>query len=756
MKVARLYIIMFVMINLFSIVSQAQNMDTITIEEIKICEPISIKTDNKQTSQVSSYNQKFLNNRNVKDFKDFSSATPTLFIPDYGSKVTSSIYLRGLGSRIDNSSVGLCLDGVMLLNKNAFDFSYFDFARVDIFKGAQSLMFGMNTMAGVIALNTLSPMNYQGFKGSLGYANANTFNISAAYYDKIKKHSAYMVGADYTSTDGYFENKYNNSKVDWAKSLNMRFIWEYSKDNVQAKNSTYVSYIHQGGYPYALFDTLNGTTQEVNYNDFSGYDRLFLMNNTSYNYHNDVYSFQSLTSFQFNFDKLQLDNDFTALDYFNMTQKQHDYAVSQEIIFKDNNKSDKWNWIVGAFAFYKYLDMDAPVKFKKDGIDSLILANANNGIHSAGFNSDIEFKEKEMTVESNFKYPRLGGAAYAQIDYQLKRFNFAFGVRVDCENVGLDYLSQAKINYRWVPYIADWKEILTKFEGKSNKTYLQVLPKFAINYLLKKGNVYASISKGYMTGGYDTAMFADIIRNQMMQDLIADMNIKPKPGSAMEDIYAMYDKDEIINYKPQYIWNYEIGGNVALLNNKLSLSASLFYIDVSNQQITIFLNPQTTGRMMTNAAQSRSFGGEISLTAYIKDFTFVANYGYTNAKFIKYYDGKADYKDKYLTYYPLNTLCVMMDYLLRVDKKYLDNVNFAVTYSGIGDIYYNSTNTIKQSFYNLLSCDITLRRNHYSVSFWARNILNTKYNTFYFLSSGHNFVQMAKPFTFGVTMKISL
>lgn len=50
-----------------------QSMDTINIPEITINS--SIKTDEIQkiTSSVNSYNQQYINNHNVHDFKDFSA-----------------------------------------------------------------------------------------------------------------------------------------------------------------------------------------------------------------------------------------------------------------------------------------------------------------------------------------------------------------------------------------------------------------------------------------------------------------------------------------------------------------------------------------------------------------------------------------------------------------------------------------------------------------------------------------------------------
>ena len=47
---------------------------------------------------------------------------------------------------------------------------------------------------------------------------------------------------------------------------------------------------------------------------------------------------------------------------------------------------------------------------------------------------------------------------------------------------------------------------------------------------------------------------------------------------------------------------------------------------------------------MTNAGKSRSFGGELSISYKpITRLELTGAYGYTNAKFVEYNDGKADY-----------------------------------------------------------------------------------------------------------------
>ena len=48
----------------------------------------------------------------VNSVKNLTGIVPNLFIPDYGSKLTTSIYIRGIGSRINTPSVGLYVDNI--------------------------------------------------------------------------------------------------------------------------------------------------------------------------------------------------------------------------------------------------------------------------------------------------------------------------------------------------------------------------------------------------------------------------------------------------------------------------------------------------------------------------------------------------------------------------------------------------------------------------------------------------------------------
>ena len=54
--------------------------------------------------------QKDMQANQVNSVKRLSGLIPNIFIPEYGSKLTTSIYIRGIGSRINTPAIGLYVD----------------------------------------------------------------------------------------------------------------------------------------------------------------------------------------------------------------------------------------------------------------------------------------------------------------------------------------------------------------------------------------------------------------------------------------------------------------------------------------------------------------------------------------------------------------------------------------------------------------------------------------------------------------------
>ena len=101
---------------------------------------------------------------NLVNIKQVSEMAPNFYMPQYGSRMTSSVYVRGLGTRIDQPVVGLNIDNVPIINKDNFDFDLADISRIEILRGPQNILYGRNTMGGLVNIHTLSPFNFEGVR----------------------------------------------------------------------------------------------------------------------------------------------------------------------------------------------------------------------------------------------------------------------------------------------------------------------------------------------------------------------------------------------------------------------------------------------------------------------------------------------------------------------------------------------------------------------------------------------------------------
>lgn len=678
---------------------------------------------------------------NIMAIKGISDLVPNFYIPDYGSRITSSIYVRGIGARMDQPAVGLNIDNVPFLNKDAYDFDVADIARVEVIRGPQSTLYGRNTMGGLINITTLSPLDWQGIRGIAEYGSANTWRLGTSYYHRFAPNFGLAASIGYQSSDGFFTNQYNGKKLDKERQWTARLkaAWRPTPQ-LTFSNALAFSRLRQGGYPYESIKS-----GVISFNDTCFYKRLLINDGLTVHWNSDSgITLTSITSLQYINDNLTLDQDFLPLDYFTLTQKKHEIGFTQDIVVNGKAAEGKYSWLAGAFMFHKNLNMDAPVTFHDYGIRTLIEDHRN----SANPDYPISWHSRSFPLNSEFRMPTWGIAAYHQSNLDLGSWHLAAGVRIDYERTSMDYHSFCNTGYDILRpadnSIYNTVAIDIDDYGSLSRHFLEVLPSISALWdlpSLTASNIYARISKGYKAGGFNTQMFSDVLQQRLMNIM---------------GIGSKYDVDDVVGYKPEKSWNYELGSHLEFFNSRLAVDAALFFIDCTDQQLTVFPDGTTTGRIMTNAGKTRSMGGEISVRWHaVKDLDLSASYGYTNARFRKFFNGINDFSGKYVPYAPQNTLFLQALYRLSLNSGLLKELNFDVNLRGTGKIFWNEDNSFTQNFYALLNASVTAVLPHAEVQIWANNITNTHYSTFYFLSIGNEFIQRGKPFSAGVTIRLN-
>lgn len=118
------------------------------------------------------------------DIRFLSSRTPSLQVESSFGRTFPRFYIRGLGNTdFDPNAaqpVSVVLDDVALENAMLKAFPIFDVASVEVLRGPQGTLFGRNTPAGVVKINSARPSDTFGGYGSVSWGTYNTVNAEAA------------------------------------------------------------------------------------------------------------------------------------------------------------------------------------------------------------------------------------------------------------------------------------------------------------------------------------------------------------------------------------------------------------------------------------------------------------------------------------------------------------------------------------------------------------------------------------------------
>ena len=120
---------------------------------------------------VSAFSGEVLRDSGVRDMFELTSIAPSLTVTAAQTSTTTAFGIRGIFTSSQNfgleSSVGLYVDGVYRARQGSMINNLVDVAGVEVLRGPQGTLFGRNTPAGAITVNSVAP----DFEGS-GFVDA--------------------------------------------------------------------------------------------------------------------------------------------------------------------------------------------------------------------------------------------------------------------------------------------------------------------------------------------------------------------------------------------------------------------------------------------------------------------------------------------------------------------------------------------------------------------------------------------------------
>ncbi|MCJ8301101.1 TonB-dependent receptor [Shewanella sp.] len=181
----------------------ARQLEVITITAQKRTEsvkdvPLSVATINREA----------LENMNISNTEELSSRIGNFSVSQSGQGF--NIYMRGLGSGPNQGfeqTVGTYVDGIYRGRGHLMRSTFLDLEMVEVLRGPQGTLFGMNTTAGALNLTTASPTDY--FSGYLNTSYDMTYDgltfegaVSGPLADTLQARFAFRA----VDSDGYMKN----------------------------------------------------------------------------------------------------------------------------------------------------------------------------------------------------------------------------------------------------------------------------------------------------------------------------------------------------------------------------------------------------------------------------------------------------------------------------------------------------------------------------------------------------------------------
>lgn len=277
-----------------------------------------------------------------------------------------------------------------------------------------------------------------------------------------------------------------------------------------------------------------------------------------------------------------------------------------------------------------------------------------------------------------------------------KNLNFTLGVRGTYENQETGY-SSSTVPSMFGAVLYHPTENGAKVMAKDS--YWSWVGRAALNYMIGRNNIYASLSRGR------------------------------RPGV----LYFNNDPKDFETLKPEIIYSYEAGVKGSLLQGRLNYDLCVYYYDWYNYQTSVF-NATTSKYEYDDAGRAHSLGIEASISySPCRYLNLFGNWSYIEGKFNNKDDNgnKQRFSGNRFRLTPKNSFAVGFDLNVPTGKK--ASIYFRPTYSWKSKVFFEESNEpeLTQGAFGLLNFTAGYRMQpgkvYYEIGAFGKNVLDEKY-----------------------------
>jgi len=622
------------------------------IEEIVVTATKQARELSKVPISISAYTQEMMDERAIRSIGDIVSQTPGLDLGDKGSNgVGTRVSVRGIDSNSGSSTTGVYIDDTPLqarsnpVNLAGSSFpEVFDLERVEVLRGPQGTLFGAGAEGGVVRFITPAPglhrdSIYARIENSFTAHGDPSIEAGAAFGGPILEGRLGVRVSGWLRHDGGWVDRKSWQtgetfpKANWSEAGGARLalLWKPT-DSLSVTPSLLYQGSHDNDTP-DYWASLSNPQSGRFVNGFAarqGSTEHFVL--PSLKIEDDLGSvlLTSITSFfsrsesnvtdVTNFDVAGAlgaagangeDNIFPTVasgapvvDLFVGATWQN--IITQELRLQNSDANAPVRWVGGLYFQNSRLHdtQQAPnpqlqnLWDQQQGVGAFATNyyDPNTCIaHCAGLlNGTDEYHGSEFSRDLQL-------ALFGNIDWSLtKRLTLNAGLRVESTKSSFVAYEDGPVNNG------------TSAGGGSNSA-TPVTPKIGLSFQQDADTLYyGSIAKGYREGGGNS---------HVPQSCATDLN-----AINLTMIPKEYNSDSTLSY--------ELGTKQRGAGGRLTIDASVFYIDWRNIQWYYFL-PNCGYGFALNLGHASSTGFDLELNAKLTPQLLVGlNVGYTDAKFL--------------------------------------------------------------------------------------------------------------------------
>lgn len=682
------------------------------------------------TTSVAVVTPKRIEQENIVSIQDVFQRTANV-TETYG---VSGFTIRGVANRGIMGGEGAALatifvDGAALPSAivQAAPTDMWDVEQVEILRGPQSTLQGLNALAGAVIVRTAEPGMDWSLRARAMIAGGGERQFAAAAGGPIVPGElAFRISAEKRDADGFTYNPTRKTHENPLDSTNIRgkLLWTPGALPGFEARLSYTHYDRYGGYAFSytdttspdFFDKRRNHSDQPNDSDANTdigtldlrYDFGGGLSLTTISAYNDVREYN------------RYDNDLTAADGGVYLQHNRYKTFSQEL--RLNYEGERLSGLIGAFYYNRRnriaTTSETGVPTPLDAIAGLLQQNGLDAA-TAGYVAAL-YGQALPEIPVDFASRSAGRvrthALFGDARFRLTdRFSILAGFRYDREtnNIAVEqvtefagtfpdplafgpvgsplYMAVAGIN-------VGVAGIVSQASGSAvaiDRTFKAFLPKAGVEMAWTDDIKTAfTVQRGYRSGGSSSNL-------------------------ARSATFA---------YDPEFTWNYELSLRSAWLDGALTLNANAFYVDWKDQQVAANFGLGVYDTNVVNAGKAHLYGFELEAAHRIGPaLDWYGSVGYTRTRFDAFettIGSVTDYKGLQFSHAPRWTLSAGIN--ARPIDRLLVNVNASHRTAVFSQISKPQSDA-RLGGRTLVNARVAYELDHWTLSAFASNLFDENY-----------------------------